>query len=119
MNFPSILIPMLAGFALPPPAAGGGGAQPPAWLTFLPFIVVIGLFYMLLIAPARKKQSRTQEMLSRLKSGDKVIMTSGILGTIVAINHDIVTMKIADKVKIDVTLSSIAGHQKSEREARS
>ncbi|HMA18296.1 MAG TPA: preprotein translocase subunit YajC, partial [Thermoanaerobaculia bacterium] len=54
------------------PPSGPGGSL----IQFLPMIFIFVIFYFLLIAPMRKKQKKTQEMLSRLKKGDEVI-TSG------------------------------------------
>lgn len=96
--------------SLPGPAnAASEGGQAPAWLLIVPYAIVFGLFYMLLVAPARKKQQKTQQMLEGLKTGDRVVMTCGIHGTIVNISGDAVQLRIADKVKIDVTKASIAG----------
>ena len=53
-------------------------------MQFLPMIFIFVIFYFLLIAPMRKKQKKTQEMLSKLKKGDEVITGGGIFGRITA-----------------------------------
>jgi preprotein translocase subunit YajC len=96
--------------AAPPQAA----PQPPlAFLTswLVPMAVIVVIYYFLLVAPARKKQKKVQEMLDSLKNGDRVITSGGILGTIVRANQgeDIVRLRIASSVEIDLARSAISG----------
>ena len=89
------------------PPAGPGQAN--AWLQMVPLLFIFVIFYFLLIRPARKRQKQVQEMLEHLKSGDRVVTSGGLLGTVVAVDRNIVQLRIADKVKVDVTKSSIVG----------
>lgn len=75
------------------------------------FFVVI---YLLLIRPARTRQKQAQKMLEALKAGDKVITSGGLLGTIVAVDRNVVQLRVADKVRVDVTKSSVVGLQDNE-----
>ncbi len=95
---------------------GQGQANP--WLQLVPLVVIFVIFYFLLIRPARTRQKLVQKMLDALKSGDKVITSGGLLGTVVAIDKGIVQLRIADKVKVDVTRSSIVGLQDQETSSR-
>jgi len=70
-------------------------------------IIIFGIFYFLLIRPARLKQKRHQEMLNQLKSGDQVVTSGGIHGTIVGISSTTVHIRIGDKVKVEFQKSSI------------
>ncbi|MCK4417708.1 MAG: preprotein translocase subunit YajC [Candidatus Latescibacteria bacterium] len=86
--------------------SGGGG------FTFLiPFILIFVVFYLLLIRPQQKKQKTHQAMLNSLSKGDKVLTTGGLYGTIVGMKNGnaIVVLRIADKVNVEVSKSSIAG----------
>lgn len=87
--------------------------------SFLPTLILIALmfviFYFLLIAPARKKQKRLQEMINNLKNGDRVVTTGGIYGTVVGISDNVIQLRIAEKVKIDVSKSAIAGLVKEDQ----
>ncbi len=74
----------------------------------VPFIAIFAIFYLLLIRPARVKQKRHQEMLKNLGNGDRILTTGGIFGTIVGISAEIVQLRIADKVKIEIQKSSIS-----------
>jgi preprotein translocase subunit YajC len=84
--------------------AGGG------LLAFAPMIFIFVIFYFLLIAPMRKKQKKTQEMLSKLKKGDEVVTGAGIYGRVAALDEErgFVVLQIADNVKIKVMRSAIA-----------
>jgi preprotein translocase subunit YajC len=84
-------------------------AIPPGVLSFLPFVLIIGVFYLLLIRPNQKKQQQWQQMLSSLKSGDKVTTTGGIRGTIISIKEDAIQLRIPpDNIKLEVVKSAIA-----------
>ena len=97
----------LAGFmAMAQPSQNGEG--PGLFQSLLPFVLIFGVFYFLLIAPARKKQKKHQEMLGQIKNGDKVITNGGIHGTIVGVADDVVQVKIADQLRIDVSRNAIA-----------
>ena len=86
--------------------------------SLLPFVLIFGIFYLLVIRPQQKKQRQMQqerdELLNALKPGDKVVTSGGIYGTIVAVRDDTVTLRIADKVSIEVMRSAIAGPQSSD-----
>ncbi len=75
---------------------------------FVPMIIVMGIFYVMLILPQQRQRKKTQEMLSALKTGDKVITNAGIYGTINGFDGDTVILKIADQVKIRIARSAIA-----------
>jgi preprotein translocase subunit YajC len=87
---------------------GQNGESPGLFQSLLPFALIFGVFYFLLIAPARKKQKKHQEMLGQIKNGDKVVTNGGIHGTIVGVSDDVVQVKIADQLRIDVSRSAIA-----------
>jgi preprotein translocase subunit YajC len=75
----------------------------------LPFILIIGVFYLLLIRPNQRKQKLWQEMLGNLKPGDKVTTTGGIRGTIIALRDDAVQLRVPpDNLKIEVVKSAIS-----------
>ena len=85
-------------------AAEGGG-----FAAFVPIILMFVIFYFLLIRPQQKKAKAHQEMINDLKKGDAVITSGGIFGVISNLNDNTATIEIADKVRIKVTRSSIAG----------
>jgi preprotein translocase subunit YajC len=72
------------------PAQGGGS---PGLLMVVQFAALIGIFYFLLIRPQRKAQKKHQEVLAALKRGDQVMTEGGILGEVVHLAEDRVTVK--------------------------
>jgi preprotein translocase subunit YajC len=81
----------------------------------LPWLLIFGIFYFLVIRPQQRKQKKAQierdTLLNSLKPGDKVVTSAGILGTIVAVREDKVQLKIAQAVSIEILKSSIYGLQ--------
>jgi preprotein translocase subunit YajC len=85
--------------------------QPSLLVTLAPFGLMLGIFYLLVLMPMRKRQKKVAEFQSALKVGDRVIMTSGIFGEITRLNEGSVQVQIADKVRINVARSAIGGYQ--------
>ena len=77
-------------------------------------VIVMGIFYVMLILPQQRQRKKVQAMLQALKSGDKVITSSGIYGTVNGIDGDAVILKVADQVKIRIARSAIAQVEASE-----
>lgn len=86
--------------------SGGAGAT---LVQFAPIVAIGLVFYFLVIAPSNKQRKKTQEMISSLKKGDRVITTGGIYGTVQGVEADAVYLKIAENVKIKVTRSAVSG----------
>ena len=93
-------------------AASPDGGSP--WLQLVPFALVLGIFYFIILLPMKKKQQKVQEFLDGLKVNDRVITTGGIHGQVVKLNNQVVQLQIADKVRIDVSRAAIAGYQGQE-----
>jgi preprotein translocase subunit YajC len=100
-----------AGLSLMAQAAGGN-----AFIQLLPILAIIGIFYVLLILPAQRRQKKTQEMINALKNGDKVITNGGLFGTIVGLEGDSVQLRIADQVKVKVLRSAVSALQPDGKE---
>ena len=93
------------------PEQGRGflAALPPGIASFLPFILIIVVFYFLLIRPNQNKQKQWQQMLNDLKPGDKITTTGGMRGTIIALRDDAVQLRLPpDNIKVEVVKSAIA-----------
>jgi preprotein translocase subunit YajC len=89
--------------------ASADGASP--WLQLVPFVLVLGIFYFIILLPMKRKQQKVQEFLDSLKVNDKVVTTGGIYGLITRLDDQKVQIQIADKVRIDVARASIGGYQ--------
>jgi preprotein translocase subunit YajC len=79
------------------------------FIQFIPFLLIFAVFYLVLIRPMRTRQKRHQEMLTKLVKGDRVITSGGIFGTVVEVEGDIITLRIAENVKIQIARSGVAG----------
>ncbi|MBI4445774.1 MAG: preprotein translocase subunit YajC [Acidobacteria bacterium] len=88
----------------PSPATG-------ALASFLPLILIGFIFYVLIFRPMRKRQRKLDQVISSLKSGDRVITTSGIYGTVAAVKENTILLKIADQVKIEIAKNAVASLQ--------
>ena len=87
------------------PAAAG----PAAGLEqFLPFVLILVVFYFLMWRPQAKKAKMHKEMVSQLRRGDKVVLQSGIFGTVSkVVDEQSVLVEIAENVKIRVARQAI------------
>jgi preprotein translocase subunit YajC len=83
---------------------------------FLMFPLIIGIFYLIVFRPARQRQKKLQEMVDSLKTGDKVITTGGLLGTIVGLRGDRLQLRIAENVKVEISRNAVASMQEPEKE---
>jgi preprotein translocase subunit YajC len=94
-------------------AWAAGGPELPAGLAnlgqFIPLILIFVVFYFLLIRPQQKKAKEHQNYLANLKKGDKVITGGGIHGQITGITDSVVTLEIAENVRIKINRGAIAG----------
>lgn len=83
-------------------APGASGQDPTTSLLMnvLPFVLIIGVFYFLMIRPQQKRQKETRKMLDAMKKGDKVLTSSGIHGTISEIQDNIVVLQVAENTRI-------------------
>jgi preprotein translocase subunit YajC len=83
----------------------------------LPILFFVALYF-LMIAPNQKKQKKWQEMLSQLKSGDRVTTNGGIKGTVLTVKDDVVVLKVQpDGVKLEFVKSAIAAVTTDEQAA--
>jgi|SRR3954471_3553651 preprotein translocase subunit YajC len=80
-------------------------------LQVVPFVLILGIFYFIILLPSKKKQQKVKEFLDNLKVNDKVVTTSGIYGQITRVGEQSVQVQIADKVRIEVSKAAIGGLQ--------
>ena len=81
--------------------------KPSTWETMLPLALMFGVLYFVMIRPQQKKVKEQQGLLTALKQGDEVVTSSGIIGTIAGMTEKVVTLEIADRVKIKLLKSQI------------
>ena len=90
------------------------GAAPSPWLQFVPFVLVLAIFYFVILMPMRKRQQKVQAFLEALKVNDRVITSGGIFGTITKIGDASVQLQVANNVRIEVSRAAIVGYQGQE-----
>lgn len=94
------------------PAGGAGAPQQPGMLDSLmsmavPMILCVVVFWIFMIGPERKQRKKREEMLKNLKKGDEVVTTSGLYGSVVQVQDGVVTLQVADGVRMRFALSSV------------
>lgn len=97
-------------FAMGAPQQPGGAV----WMQFIPFILILGIFYFIILLPMKRRQRKVQEFQQSLKPGDRIVTTSGIYGQITKVNERSVQLQIADKVRIEVARAAVGGYQGQE-----
>ena len=101
--------PSLVALGAPPP----GGSQS-VWIQFIPFLLVLAIFYFIILLPMKKRQQKVQSFLEALKVGDRVITSGGIYGSITKLNEQSLQLQIANNVRIEVARTAIVGYQGQE-----
>ncbi|MDR1786281.1 MAG: preprotein translocase subunit YajC [Spirochaetaceae bacterium] len=86
------------------PAGGSGNML----MTIMPFALIFAIFYFLMIRPQNKKQKETEQMISALKKGDKVITVGGIHGVISSTKEKTLIVKVDENTKIEFNRSAIS-----------
>jgi preprotein translocase subunit YajC len=86
-------------------------AAPPGsqLLSFLPLILIFGIFYFLLFLPMQRQRKAQQKMLAELKNGDEVTTSGGIIGSIVSVSDDKLVLRVKpDNIKLQVARSAVS-----------
>ena len=96
------------------PADNGANAQPQQpqgnpWMSMLPFILIFVVMIFFMNRSQKKQMQKRQEMMEKITKGTKVLLTSGIYGTVTEVRDDSMMVEIADNVRIRVNNSGIAG----------
>lgn len=88
-----------------------GQAQPAPspLLSFMPLILIFGIFYFLLIRPQQKKQKDHQKMINELKKNDEIITTGGVHGTIVNVKENTFMIRVDENVRLEISKSAVTG----------
>jgi preprotein translocase subunit YajC len=86
----------------------GGQGQGGGILLWLPLVFIFAIFYFLLIMPQQRRQKRWREMLNSVKTGDRVVTSGGIRGTVIALREDFIHLRVPpDNLRIEVAKSAV------------
>ncbi|UVI38523.1 preprotein translocase subunit YajC [Qipengyuania spongiae] len=88
-------------------AAASGAAPPPSWISWLPIVGMIAIFWFLIIRPQMRQQKAHQEKVSNLKRGDQVVTAGGLVGKITKVEDDYVHVELAKGVVVKAVRSTI------------
>jgi preprotein translocase subunit YajC len=81
------------------------------WVQLVPFALVLGIFYFVILLPMKRRQKKVQEFLAALKVGDRIVTTGGIFGSVTKISDQAIQLQIAPNVRVDVSRAAIVGYQ--------
>ena len=101
-------MPWLLAMGAPSPGA------PSAWVQLMPFVLVVGIFYFVILLPMKRRQQKVQTFLAALKVGDRVVTSGGLYGTITRLNDQSVQVQVADKVRVEMSRNAVVGYQGQE-----
>lgn len=105
---------MLAGMAiLMVPREGGN----PAVILITQMFIIFGIFYFLLVRPQQKEQQKKREMIAALGKGDEILTVGGIVGTIVHVEEQRLTIKTADDTRLVVDRGHVSRPLGEEKKA--
>lgn len=89
-------------------AQAPGGSGPSALMQFLPLVLIFVVFYFLLIRPQSKRAKEHTAMVAALEVGAEVATNGGILGKVVALGEQYVTLEISEGVNVKIQRHTIA-----------
>ena len=107
-------VPAGTGDAAPVAGAAAAAGQPGLLGMLLPFLLMFGVLYFLMIRPQQKRMKKHQELLTGLSHGDDVVTSSGILGKVTGITDRVVTLEISEDVRVKMLKSQVAQVVKGE-----
>ena len=96
--------------AMGTPQPGG----PSAWVQLMPFVLVVGIFYFVILLPMKRRQQKVQAFLSELKVGDRIVTSGGLFGTITRLSDSSIQVQVADKVRVEMSRNAVVGYQGQE-----
>jgi preprotein translocase subunit YajC len=88
-------------------AAAGAAAAPPVWVTWLPIVGMVAIFWFLLIRPQMRQQKEHRTKVAGLKKGDQVITAGGLVGKVLRVDEHYVDLELGQGVKVKAVKSTI------------
>lgn len=93
--------------------AAPGQPQPNIFVSLMPLVFIFVIFYFILIRPQQKRQKEHEKLVAALKSGDEVVTSAGIHGTVTNVKEKTVIIRIADNVKVEFDRAAVVTVTKS------
>lgn len=95
-----------APLAMAPPSDGSSGSP---FMSLIPLVFIMFIFYFLVIRPQQRRHREHQDMVKSLSRGDRVLTNGGMYATVVDVKEDLVVATIAEGVKVELAKSAVAG----------
>ena len=101
-------MPWLLAMGTPSPGA------PSAWVQLMPFVLVVGIFYFVILLPMKRRQQKVQAFLAALKVGDRIVTSGGLYGTITRLSDASIQVQVANNVRVEMSRNAVVGYQGQE-----
>ena len=88
--------------------AQAAAQQPSMLASFIPLILIFLIFYFLLIRPQQKKQKEHKILLDSIQRGDEILSSGGILGKVIKVDNDKLSVEISKGVNVTIIRSTVA-----------
>ena len=88
-------------------AAGTAAAAPPGWLSFLPIVGMVVIFWFLIIRPQMRQQKLHREKVAGVKKGDQVVTAGGLVGKVTKVDDQYAEIEIAQGVRVKAVKATI------------
>ena len=99
---------LLQTLAMAAPAAAEGQPAPGGGFTIGWLVFMVAIFYFVMIRPQRRREKERKAMISAVKTGERVLLTSGIIGEVSNVKEKTLMVRIAEKTKIEVLKSAVS-----------
>ncbi len=97
------LLPLTIAEAAPAAAPGGSPLQFPIMM-----VILFAIMYFMMIRPQKRREKARKEMIASVKTGSRVLLTSGIMGEIVNVKESTLMVRIAENTKVEVVRAAIS-----------
>ncbi len=97
------LLPLTIAEAAPAATPAGSPFQFPIMM-----VILFAIMYFMMIRPQRRREKERKEMIANVKSGSRVLLTSGIIGQITNVKESTLVVRIAENTKVEVVKSAIS-----------
>jgi preprotein translocase subunit YajC len=104
-SFPHAAPGLILAMATPPNQAASPLVQ------FIPFVLVLAIFYVVILLPMKRRQKKVEEFLKSLKVGDKVVTSGGLHGSVAKLDEQVVLLQIAQNVRVEISRNAVVGYQ--------
>ncbi|TAJ17877.1 MAG: preprotein translocase subunit YajC [Planctomycetota bacterium] len=91
----------------PTGAVGQAPAPTPMWVSLAPFVILIVLFYFMMLRPEKKARQKREQLLRNVQKGQRVVLTSGLHGTVASLSDDTVTLQVDEGVRLKFARAAI------------